>query len=335
MTFRGWWIEKTTDAEGKPQQSAALNDLEPDALAEGDTWVDVAASSINFKDAMALTGRPEIVREWPMIPGIDVVGTVRSSDSGVWMPGDHVLLNGAGLGESRHGGLAELARVDGAQLVRVPHRFTPSQTAAIGTAGFTAMLGVLAIEKHGVRAGDGPILVTGAAGGVGSITIALLSHLGYEVVASTGRADTEGDYLRRLGATDVIDRHELSDEVGKPLQKSRWVAVADAVGSTTLANALAQTRYGGIVTSCGLAQGSDLPATVVPFILRGITLAGINSVDAPHELREEAWTRLAQNLDPDLLDGMTEIYALADARSVAEQVLAGSVRGRSVIDVTQ
>ncbi|GAB2527969.1 MDR family oxidoreductase [Paramicrobacterium agarici] len=335
MTFRAWWIEKTEDAEGTTQQTASLTDLEPDVLRSGDTWVDLAASSVNFKDALALTGGAGIVREWPLIPGIDVVGTVRSSDSGLWTPGEHVLLNGAGLGESRHGGLAEVARVDGEQLVRVPQRFTPTQAAAIGTAGFTAMLAVLAIEKHGVEPGDGPILVTGAAGGVGSVTIALLAHLGYDVVASTGRGESESDYLRHLGATDIVDRHELSDEAGKPLQKQRWTAVADAVGSTTLANALAQTQYGGIVTACGLAQGADLPATVVPFILRGVTLAGVNSVDAPHELREEAWTRLAQNLDIDLLDEMTEVYALADARSVADQVLAGSVRGRAVIDVTQ
>ncbi|WP_166982739.1 MDR family oxidoreductase [Paramicrobacterium fandaimingii] len=335
MTFRGWWIEKSEDSEGNARQSARLTDLELDMLGEGDTVVNVAASSINYKDALALTGGSGIVHTWPLVPGIDVVGTVRSSDSGRWMPGDHVLQNGAGLGENKHGGLAEVARVDGDQLVGVPQRFTPTQAAAIGTAGFTAMLAVLAIEKHGVTPSDGPVLVTGAAGGVGSVTIALLGHLGYEVVASTSRGDTEGEYLRHLGASRILDRHELSEQAGKPLQSQSWSAVADAVGSTTLANALAQTRYGGIVTACGLAQGADLPATVVPFILRGITLAGINSVDAPHELREEAWTRLAQNLDTDLLDEMTEVYALADARSVADQVLASTIRGRAVIDVTQ
>lgn len=334
MTFRGWLVEKTTDDEGAAQQSARLADLEPEVLTTGDTEVETAASSINYKDALALTGSPGIIKNWPLVAGIDVVGTVRSSDSGRWMPGDHVLLNGAGLGESVNGGLAEHARVDGAHLVRVPSKFTPTQAAAIGTAGFTAMLAVLAIERHGVRPGDGPVLVTGAAGGVGSITIATLAHLGYEVVASTGRADTEGEYLTSLGAAEIIDRAEFS-EPGKPLQSQRWAAVADAVGSTTLATTLSQTRYGGIVTACGMAQGADLPATVVPFILRGITLAGINSVDAPLSLREEAWSRLAQTLDVGLLDSMTEVYALADAHAVAERVLAGEVRGRSVIDVTQ
>ncbi|WP_167132781.1 MDR family oxidoreductase [Paramicrobacterium chengjingii] len=333
MTFRGWMVEKTTDNEGAKQQVARLTDIEADVLTAGDTEIETTASSVNYKDALALTGSPGIIKAWPLIAGIDVVGTVRSSDSGRWVPGDHVLLNGAGLGESVNGGLAERALVDGSQLVRVPQKFTPTQAAAIGTAGFTAMLAVLAIERHGVKPGDGPVLVTGSAGGVGSITIATLAHLGYEVVASTGRAETEGDYLSKLGATDVVDRAEFS-ESGKPLQSQRWAAVADAVGSTTLANVLAQTRYGGIVTACGMAQDADLPASVVPFILRGVTLAGINSVEAPHALREEAWSRLAQTLDPALLDDMTEIYALADAQSIAEQVLAGTVRGRSVIDVT-
>ncbi|SEB49956.1 putative quinone oxidoreductase, YhdH/YhfP family [Paramicrobacterium humi] len=331
-TFRGWLVEKT-DAGGEQRQTATLRELDSARLTEGDTWIDVAASSINYKDAMALTGRPGIVRTWPLIAGIDVVGTVRSSESGRWSAGDRVLLNGAGLGESRDGGLAELARVDGASLVRVPGRFSPSQAAALGTAGFTAMLAVLAIERHGVRPGDGPVLVTGAAGGVGSITIALLAHLGFEVVASTGRVDTEGAYLRRLGASELLDRAELS-EPGKPLQSQRWAAVADAVGSATLVNALAQTRYGGVVTACGLAQGADLPATVLPFILRGVTLAGVNSVDAPLTLREEAWSRLARDLDLALLDEMTEVFALTEASSIAENVLAGKVRGRSVIDVT-
>lgn len=332
-TFRGWLVEKTTDADGADRQSASFQDIDTEILATGDTWIDVAASSINFKDALALMGRPGIAKSWPLIPGIDIVGTVRESESGRWSPGDTVILNGAGIGESHHGGLAEIARVDSASLVQVPGRFSAPQAAAIGTAGFTAMLAVLAIERHGVRPGDGPVLVTGAAGGVGSITIALLAQLGYDVTASTGRVDTEGDYLHHLGARELIDRSELS-ESGKPMQSQRWAAVADAVGSTTLANALAQTKYGGVVTACGLAQGSDLPATVLPFILRGVTLAGVNSVDAPLELREEAWSRLSRDLDLALLDEMTEVHALADAASIAERVLGGKVRGRSVIDVT-
>jgi len=323
--MRAWVIEQK-DAP------AELRDIGDEFLMPGDTTVRVQFSSVNYKDALALLGRPGVARTWPLIPGIDLVGTVESSDSGRWRVGDRVLLNGAGAGERHHGGLAERARVDGAELVRVPESLGPSRAAAIGTAGFTAMLAVLAIERHGVRPGDGPVLVTGAAGGVGSVAVAVLARLGHEVVASTGRAGTEAAYLARLGASAIVDRSELSGP-GKPLQSQRWAAAVDAVGSYTLANILATLRYGGIVAACGLAQGSDLPATVMPFILRGVTLAGINSVEAPHELREEAWRRLARDLDVQLLDDMTSVVALEDARSTAERVLAGEVRGRTVVDL--
>jgi acrylyl-CoA reductase (NADPH) len=277
-------------------------------------------------------GKPGVVRSWPLIAGIDAVGTVTSSDTDRFAVGDEVLLNGAGLGENRHGGLAQRARVDSASLVKVPESLGGKRAAAIGTAGFTAMLSVLAVERHGVTPNDGPVLVTGAAGGVGSIAIAVLARLGFEVVASTGRVDSQGDYLRHLGANSVIDRAELS-EAGKPLQSQKYAAVIDAVGSTTLVNALAQLNYGGIATACGLAQGADLPGTVMPFILRGVTLAGINSVEAPLPLREEAWARLATDLDTGLLDELTTEITLADARDAAEQILRGELHGRTVVNV--
>ncbi len=329
-TFRAWQVQQKTDASDSP--AASIRDLSDSDLMNGDTTISVSYSSINFKDGLALTGRPGVVRTWPLIPGIDLVGTVESSNSDAWAPGDHVILNGAGIGESHHGGLSQRARVDGASLVRVPDAIGPRRAAAIGTAGFTAMLSVLAVERHGVTPGDGPILVTGAAGGVGSIAVALLSRLGHEVVASTGRVETEGDYLRSLGATDILDRATLSDQ-GKPMQSQRYAAVVDAVGSHTLVNALAQLRYGGVATACGLAQGADLPATVLPFILRGVSLVGINSVDAPLAMRQEAWTRLARDLDLTLLDRMTEVVALDGAGDAAELILAGRVRGRVVVDV--
>lgn len=323
-TFRAWWVEK---------EDSSLRDLTDNDLMAGDTTITVEYSSINFKDGLALNGRPGVVRTWPLIPGIDLVGTVGSSDSGDWSPGDRVLLNGDGLGESHHGGLAQRARVDGANLVRVPDAIGPLRAAAIGTAGFTAMLSVLAVERHGVRPGNGPILVTGAAGGVGSVAVALLSALGHEVVASTGRVESQGDYLRTLGATELIDRSTLS-EPGKPMQSQRYAAVVDAVGSSTLVNAIAQLRYGGVATACGLAQGADLPATVLPFILRGVSLVGINSVDAPLALRQEAWARLERDLDLSLLDGMTDVVPLDAAKDAAARILKGGVRGRTVVDVT-
>ncbi|MCU1506011.1 MAG: NADPH:quinone dehydrogenase [Microbacteriaceae bacterium] len=306
-----------------------LVELTDDDLAPGDVTIDVEYSSLNFKDALALAGKPGVIRSYPLIPGIDLVGTVASSEDPRWNPGDAVVLNGWGIGEEHDGGLAERARVSGDWLVALPVGLGPKRAAAIGTAGFTAMLAVLALERAGVIAGD--ILVTGAAGGVGSMAVALLSAAGYRVVASTGRPQ-EADYLRGLGASDIIDRATLS-EPGKPLQSQRWVGAIDSVGGSTLANVLAQTSYGGTVASCGLAQSGELPATVMPFILRAVTLTGINSVFAPRAIREDAWRRLATDLQPRLLDEMTSTIGLADAVGRAADLLAGRVRGRLVVDV--
>jgi len=314
--------------------AARLRDDLTDAyLAPGDVTIDVEYSSINFKDGLALTGRPGVIKADELIAGIDLVGVVSASETPAWNPGDRVVLNGWGIGETHHGGLAERARVDGDWLVALPPAFSPQQAAAIGTAGFTAMLAVLAIEETAARAGArDEILVTGASGGVGSIAIALLAALGFPVTASTGR-ESEHDYLRALGASRIIDRATLAD-AGKPLQSQQWAAAIDSVGGATLANVLAQTKYGGVVASCGLAQSADLPTTVMPFILRGITLAGINSVQCPRGKRQEAWNRLATDLDPALLDSLTETVPLSGAIAVAERIMAGGVRGRTVVDLS-
>ena len=318
--------------------TAGLTEYSDDALMPGDVVVDIEYSSLNYKDALALSGRPGVIRDYPLIPGIDLVGTVAESEDPRWKPGDAIILNGWGIGESHHGGLAERARVKGDWLVALPDRMSAAHAADIGTAGFTAMLAVLALERAGslsvtaVPTNGGPdILVTGAAGGVGSIAIALLARNGARVTASTGRP-AEADYLRRLGASEIIDRATLSGP-GKPLQSQHWAGAIDSVGGPTLANVLAQTSYGGTVASCGLAQSADLPTTVMPFILRAVTLAGINSVFAPPALREEAWSRLARDLDVTLLNDMTSTIALADAVNRADDVLAGRVRGRLVVDV--
>lgn len=305
--------------------------LTDDDLMEGDVTVDVSHSTINYKDGLALTGSSPVVRRWPMVPGIDFVGTVRSSDHDGIAVGDQVVLDGWGVGETHLGGYAQRARVPGGWLVPLPDAFTPAQAMAIGTAGYTAMLCVLALERHGVEPGAGPVLVTGASGGVGSVAVALLSGLGHEVVASTGRLD-EADYLRSLGAAEVMDRAELS-EPGRPMGKERWAAAVDSVGSHTLANVLAGIRYGGTVAACGLAQGMDLPGSVAPFILRGVTLAGVDSVMAPKAARLEAWGRLATDLDPARLDAITETRPLGDAPALAPEILAGRVRGRVVLTV--
>lgn len=351
--FRAIVIEQETDASRITAHTAEVRMLSEEFLrsesqaSDPAVTIGVEYSGLNFKDGLAIAGRPGVVKGSPRIPGIDLVGTVEASDDPRWQPGEAVILNGDGIGEARNGGLAERARVGGDALVRLPEGLTPRRAAAIGTAGFTAMLSVLALEDRGVvptsgsggcngSSGnpDGPadVLVTGAAGGVGSVAIALLAGLGYRVTASTGRAAEEGDYLRRLGASAIIDRAELSDP-GRPLQRQRWRGVIDAVGSHTLANALAQTFYGGTVTACGLAQGPDLPATVMPFILRAVSLIGINSVNAPLELRERAWRRLATDLDPELLDAMTTEVSLADAVGEASEILDGRVRGRTVVNV--
>lgn len=300
-------------------------------LMDGDVTVDVTHSTMNYKDALALTGASPVVRRWPMIPGIDFVGTVRSSTHDGIAEGDQVVLNGWGVGETHLGGYAQRARVPGEWLLPLPDAFTAAQSMAVGTAGYTAALCVLALERHNVTPGDGPILVTGATGGVGSVAVALLAAAGYEVHASTGKP-AEADYLRELGASEVIDRDELTGPA-RPLGKERWAGAVDAVGSHTLANVLAGTRYGGTVAACGLAGGMDLPGSVAPFILRGVTLAGVDSVMAPMDARRAAWDRLARDLDAAALDRITEVRPLADAPAVAGDVLAGKVRGRIVFEV--
>ncbi len=298
-----------------------------------DVLVKVEYSTINFKDGLAITGRSPILRKFPMSPGIDFCGTVETSDHSLFKSGDAVVLTGWGVGETHPGSLAQYAKVKGDWLVAKPAGMTLKQSMAIGTAGYTAMLCVLAIENHDVKPGDGEVLVTGAAGGVGSIAVAVMAKLGYRVVASTGRL-SESDYLKSLGASDIMDRNELSSP-GKPLGKERWAAVIDTVGSHTLANACATTRWDGAVAACGLAQGMDFPATVAPFILRGVTLYGINSVTTPRAKREMVWQRLAKDLPMDKLDAMTQEITLTRALTIAPEILAGQVRGRLVVNVNQ
>jgi len=326
-SFSGFLLTKDDDGA----QRLDWTDIGEGDLMDGDVTVAVSHSTLNYKDALALTGSSPVVRRWPMIPGIDFVGTVSASTHAGIDAGDQVVLNGWGVGETHLGGYAQVARVPGEWLVPLPSAFTPARSMAIGTAGYTAMLCVLALRRQGVTPDDGPVLVTGAAGGVGSVATALLAASGHEVVASTGRVE-EGEYLRGLGAAEVLDRSELS-EPGRPLGRERWAAVVDSVGSHTLANALAGTRYGGTVAACGLAQGMDLPASVAPFILRGVTLVGVDSVMAPLDRRIEAWDALAAELDVDLLDSMTTTVPLAEAPALAPEILAGRVRGRTVFTV--
>jgi len=311
--------------------SAAIADTDEAQLPPGDVLVQVEYSTLNYKDGLAITNKGPVVRNWPMVAGIDGAGTVLESTHAGWKPGDRFVHNGWGLGETRWGLMAERARLQGDWLVKLPAAFSTRQAMAIGTAGYTAMLSVLALELHGVKPGDGEVLVTGATGGVGSVAVALLAKLGYAVVAATGKASEEA-YLKQLGASSVMDRAELSAP-GKPLQKERWAAVVDAVGSHTLANACAQTRYGGVVTACGLAQGADFPATVMPFILRGVTLVGIDSVMAPLAKRQQAWERLARDLAPAKLEAMVEEVPLARAAEKAADLMSGKVRGRVVVKI--
>ncbi|MEQ9152056.1 MAG: MDR family oxidoreductase [Parvibaculaceae bacterium] len=324
-TFRAIRASK---GEKAPQVEFA-NLTEAD-LMEGDVTVAVDYSTVNYKDGLALTGAAPIIRAWPLIPGIDFSGKVEKSDNPKFKPGDRVVLNGYGVGEGHSGGYAQKARVKGDWLVKLPEAISNEQAMAIGTAGYTSMLSVLALEKNGVKSGS-DVVVTGAAGGVGSVAIAILARLGYRVIASTGRA-SEADYLKGLGADEIIDRNELSSPA-KPLGKERWAGAVDCVGSHTLANVLSMTKYGGTVAACGLAQGMDLPSSVAPFILRGITLAGIDSVMAPMEKREEAWKRLATDLDMKKLEAMAFRAKLDDVPKLAADILAGKVRGRAVIDV--
>lgn len=315
--------------EKNPEFSAAVREVDDSFLPEADVTIEVEYSTVNYKDALAITNRSPVVRSWPMVAGIDGAGTVVASTAPGWKVGDAVVLNGFGVGETHKGCLAAKARLKGEWLIRRPPAFSARQAMAIGTAGYTAMLCVLALERHGIRPGEGEVLVTGATGGVGSVAVALLARLGHKVVAATGKA-AEAGYLRSLGAASVIDRAELSAP-GKPLQKERWAAVVDAVGSHTLANACAQVRYGGAVAACGLAQGMDFPATVAPFILRSIALLGVDSVMAPLALREQAWARLARDLDPALLETITTEITLAEVPEAAQRLLAGQVRGRLVV----
>jgi acrylyl-CoA reductase (NADPH) len=302
-----------------------------EATAQANVTIAVDYSTINYKDGLAITNKSPVVRKWPMVPGIDAAGTVTASDDAQFKPGDKVILNGFGVGEGHWGGLAQQARFKSEWLVRLPQGMTTRQAMAIGTAGYTAMLCVMALEDRGVQPGAGEVLVTGATGGVGSVAVALLAQRGHKVVASTGKA-AEADYLLTLGAAEIIDRAQLSAP-GKPLQKERWAAVVDSVGSHTLANACAQMRYGGTVAACGLAQGMDFPASVAPFILRGVTLAGVDSVMCPLPRRQVAWQRLAAELDRGKLEAMTREVPLAGALDVAREILAGQVRGRVVVNV--
>ena len=327
--FKGLLI--TRDDQG--QQSAAVTEIDEAMLPPGDVVVQISHSTLNYKDGLAITGKAPVVRSFPMVPGIDFAGVVQTSTDVRYREGDAVLLNGWGVGETHWGGLAQRARVKADWLVAIPGGFTAAQAMSLGTAGYTAMLCVMALQREGIDPAAGPVLVTGANGGVGTIAIALLAQLGFEVHASTGRPQ-EADYLRALGAKEVIDRATLSAP-GKPLQRERWAAAVDTVGSHTLANVCASIRYGGVVAACGLAQGMDFPSSVAPFILRGVTLAGIDSVMAPVARRTQAWERLAREITPELLAGNTETIGLGDAVATAERLLAGQVRGRVVVDVNR
>ena len=313
------------------QFHATLADIDEAQLPQGDVTVGIEFSTVNYKDGLAIANRSPVVRKWPMVAGIDGAGIVEESSHPDWKPGDKVILNGWGAGETHWGGLAQKARLKGEWLVALPPAFTTRQAMAIGTAGYTAMLACMALERYGVKPDQGEILVTGAAGGVGSVAIAILTGWGYTVVASTGRVNESG-YLKSLGAKEIIDRDELS-QPGKPIQKERWAGVVDAVGSHTLANACAQMKYRGVAVACGLAQGMDFPASVAPFILRGVVLAGIDSVYQPMPMRIEAWKRLASDLDRSKLDAITKTIKLSEVIASAPEILAGKVRGRLVVDV--
>jgi acrylyl-CoA reductase (NADPH) len=326
-TFRALRAHKT-DAG----QELRFEDLTLADLGDGDVVVRVEASTLNFKDGLALTGKSPIIRNWPLVPGIDFAGVVESSESSEFKPGDRVVLNGWGVGESHNGGYAQKARVKSDWLVKLPGGISSQQAMAIGTAGYTAMLCVLRLEELGVTPDKGEVLVTGAAGGVGSVAIAVLAKLGYRVVASSRRKDSEGAYLTGLGAQEVVDAADFQGPA-RPLARERWAGAVDAVGSHTLANVLSQTRYGGVVTACGLAQGMDLPGSVAPFILRGVTLAGIDSVMRPKPDRVAAWGRLAQDLDLAKLESMTSRARLEDLPRLGAEIVEGKVRGRVVVEV--
>jgi acrylyl-CoA reductase (NADPH) len=319
--------------KGAEGYRSAIQELPESALPEGDVTIDVHYSTLNYKDGLAITGKAPVVRKFPMVPGIDLVGTVTDSTSSEFRAGDKVLLNGWGVGEGHWGGLGQKAKLKGDWLIPLPSGLSPRQAMAIGTAGYTAMLCVMALERHGVKPESGDVLVTGASGGVGSFAITLLSKLGYRVVASTGRPN-ETEYLKELGAAEIIDRATLS-EPGKPLQKERWAAAVDSIGSHTLANVCASLKADGAVAACGNAQGLDLPGSVAPFILRGVSLLGINSVTRPKEERITAWRRLRELLDLKQLDLITEEISLGQAVDAAGRLMTGSVRGRLIVDVNR
>jgi len=325
-TFKALLANKT---EAGP--SLAWQELTEADLMEGDVTVAVSHTTINYKDGLALTGKAPVIRRWPMIPGIDLAGSVVASTHADFKAGDGVVLNGWGVGETHYGGYAGRARLKGDWLIIRPLELSAAEAMAIGTAGYTAMLALLALERNGVSPGKGPVVVTGAAGGVGSIAIILLARLGYHVIASTGRT-SEADYLMGLGAAEVIDRAQLAGPA-RPLGKERWAGGIDAAGSHTLANLLSMTQYGGTIAACGLAQGMDLASSVAPFILRGVTLAGIDSVMAPKALRQEAWRRLARDLDKAKLAASTTNRPLAEVTALAPDILAGKIRGRVILEV--
>ena len=340
--FRALLLSKSND-----EFTCEIVDMSDSDFPESDEAVTIAVeySTINYKDGLAITGRPGIVRKWPMVPGIDLTGTIESVSAApgntapdstavapAWRPGDRITLNGWDVGESHWGGLAQKARARPGWLTRLPDAFTTRQAAAVGTAGYTAMLCVLALEEHGITPDKGPIVVTGAAGGVGSVAVAVLAKLGYEVTASSGRVETEGDYLRFLGAAEVVHRDEFSGDL-RPLGSAKWAGAVDVVGSTTLAHIISQTQPHGCVAACGLAQGPDLPGSVIPFILRAVTLAGINCVYEPPARRDQAWQRLAEDLDAEKLERMTQEIPLADVPQAAADILEGKIRGRVVVDV--
>lgn len=325
-SFRAIQISKTD--QGQQVQFVTLTEAD---LMEGDVTVAVSHSSVNYKDGLAITGKAPIIRKYPLIPGVDFAGTVTKSSHQNWKPGDQVILNGWGVGEQHNGGFSEMARVSGDWLVAVPKGWTCADTMAVGVAGYTAMLCVMALEEQGVKPGDGEILVTGAAGGVGTVSIVLLAKLGYKVAASTGRPE-ESEFLKKLGASTIIDRNEFYVPV-KPLAKMRWAGAIDSVGSTTLANVISQINNDGTVAACGLAQGMDLPTSVAPFILRGVKLIGINSVTTPLPRRQQAWNRIARDLDLKALAALTTHVKLEDVPRVAADIVAGQVRGRVVVDI--
>ena len=329
--FSAVLIEK--GSEKGAGQTVGVTDVDEAQLPEGDVSIDVEYSTLNYKDGLAITGKSPVVRKFPMVPGIDLAGVVTESSHAEWNAGDHVVLNGWGVGETHWGGLAQRARLNGDWLIALPSAFTARQAMAIGTAGYTASLCVDALVQHGVSPDQGEILVTGATGGVGTVAITLLTAAGFTVAAVTGKSSEE-KFLKQLGAETVLDRAELN-ETGKPLQKERWAGVVDCVGSHTLANACAQTKYGGAVAACGLAQGMDFPATVAPFILRGVTLLGIDSVMAPKARRTIAWERLARDLNPGALDAIAQDIGLGEAIASAGELMDGKVRGRVVVDVNR